>query len=588
MLVGLTVRLPFFLTTDFPLNDGGLFYVMSREITAAHYALPAYTAYNLEDIPFAYPPLAFYLAAALSDGLRVPLLAVVRYLPLVANLLTIAAFYALATSLVRSRYTALLAAIAFAIAPRSYEWLVMGGGLTRSLGFLCAVSSLAQAKAVYQRPSAWRLALAGTLAALALLSHLEMGLFVVESYALFFLRYGRSWQGVRVSALLGAMLVGLTAPWWLTVVGTHGLAPYAAASATAGWSTLQQSWDTLLDFTLPGHPFLAILGGIAFLGALVCALRGEPLVPVWLLAIFVLTPRSAPTEATVPLALLIGIGLTEVLSVGLLSAARQSPLLHRWHRVMRPVAPWRPRRLSFAALTVGMVAFCTLVLPPWLPPHNGTYALEALPGPEREVMAWIAEHTPDTSTFLVLSPKRSWEADYILEWFPALARRKSLLTPQGAEWLPAQVHARRTCLYNRLRALPTDSLPDLEGWLARLQVAYSHVYISGLAPGDVDLEPLRDAFRTSPGYRVLWDDSGATVLVRTDTVVQAGATDGEPAIAPDCQTLFDQPIEAQATFSAVFGDLAPRMWMQEHTRDLQALKPLPAFPGTAFAAANHQ
>src|SRR5688572_16295208 len=47
-----------------PLNDGGLFQAMARDISDAHFGLPAYTSYNGGDIPFAYPPLALYLAAA--------------------------------------------------------------------------------------------------------------------------------------------------------------------------------------------------------------------------------------------------------------------------------------------------------------------------------------------------------------------------------------------------------------------------------------------------------------------------------------------------------------------------------------------
>lgn len=60
--LGLILRLLPALSADFPLNDGGLFYLMTRELQGAHYALPVYTSYNSAQIPFAYPPLAFYIA----------------------------------------------------------------------------------------------------------------------------------------------------------------------------------------------------------------------------------------------------------------------------------------------------------------------------------------------------------------------------------------------------------------------------------------------------------------------------------------------------------------------------------------------
>ena len=67
-------------------------------------------------------------------------------------MLAIVAFIALARSLLRSREGVFLAAVAFVLTPRSYEWLVMGGGLTQSLGFLLALTALSQAVALYQRP----------------------------------------------------------------------------------------------------------------------------------------------------------------------------------------------------------------------------------------------------------------------------------------------------------------------------------------------------------------------------------------------------------------------------------------------------
>src|SRR5258706_15648964 len=58
--IGAVVR--FFLLSqgDFPLNDGGLFYVMAQDIARSGYALPAFSSYNGIHMPFVYPPLGFY------------------------------------------------------------------------------------------------------------------------------------------------------------------------------------------------------------------------------------------------------------------------------------------------------------------------------------------------------------------------------------------------------------------------------------------------------------------------------------------------------------------------------------------------
>src|SRR5262249_3483623 len=144
---------------------------------------------------------------------------------------------------------------------------------------------------------------------------------------LFFLAYGRTWRGLCTSVLVGLWVVPLTAPWWLTVASYHGWAPYFAASATAGWSNVQESLETLRDFMFPElQPFLGVVGGRAPVGVAACVLRRQVLPILWLPCIFIFTPRSAPTEATVPLALLIGIGLADVVLPGLADVARRSSL----------------------------------------------------------------------------------------------------------------------------------------------------------------------------------------------------------------------------------------------------------------------
>ena len=137
---------------DFPLNDGGLFYVMVRDIQHAHYHLPAFTSYNGAHIPFGYSPLTFYLAAALNDA-GVDLLTLFRVLPFLASTACIAAFYLLARDMLESRAAIAASLLAFAIVPRGFVWLLMGGGLTRSFGYLFALLALHQVWLLYTRRS---------------------------------------------------------------------------------------------------------------------------------------------------------------------------------------------------------------------------------------------------------------------------------------------------------------------------------------------------------------------------------------------------------------------------------------------------
>ena len=77
----------------FPVNDGGMFYTMIMDLQANHYAIPLFTTYNHTFIPFAYPPLGFYIGAGISDLLNVSPIVVIRWLPGIINALCIPAFY---------------------------------------------------------------------------------------------------------------------------------------------------------------------------------------------------------------------------------------------------------------------------------------------------------------------------------------------------------------------------------------------------------------------------------------------------------------------------------------------------------------
>ena len=145
MGLGAAIRLFYLLRIDFPLNDGGLFYIMVRDLLSNHFRLPSFTSYNHLDIPFAYPPLPFYLAGILETLFKLDGLAVLRILARAISILNIPAFFLLARTALASIPQVLHAMLAFAILKPAYEWQIMGGGLTRAPGFLFSILALWQA-----------------------------------------------------------------------------------------------------------------------------------------------------------------------------------------------------------------------------------------------------------------------------------------------------------------------------------------------------------------------------------------------------------------------------------------------------------
>ena len=99
LLLAFAIRAWHVLSQDFPLNDGGLFYAMARDIQAVGYRLPAFTSYNGDGIPFGYSPLGFYLAALLDQATTLTLTDALRWIPLVASCLVVVVFAALARAI---------------------------------------------------------------------------------------------------------------------------------------------------------------------------------------------------------------------------------------------------------------------------------------------------------------------------------------------------------------------------------------------------------------------------------------------------------------------------------------------------------
>ena len=106
----------------FPINDGGLFFRMTEAILENSFRLPAYIQYNGLEIPFAYPPLGFYLAGAISTIPGIKLIQVFLYLPAVILIIILFAFFALANSIFESKLLAGLATLFLALLPRSITW----------------------------------------------------------------------------------------------------------------------------------------------------------------------------------------------------------------------------------------------------------------------------------------------------------------------------------------------------------------------------------------------------------------------------------------------------------------------------------
>ncbi len=426
-LAAMDYRADFLGPSPYPPNDGALFVVFAEAVRAAGFALPVAVEFNGARLPFAYPPLSFYLVAAVAEA-GVPLLAVAKWYPIVVAGAAAAAGLLLLRRLLPRSDALLAAAALFLFYHRSFEYLIMGGGISRATGALFAALALLAAERLAGGWGWGRAALAGFATGAAVLSHPEWGIAAPAGVVvLLACRAPALWPAALRVAAVGAIAALVVAPWAATVLAEHGPAPFAHASSTSAWNPSELALRLLSLQILPAG--FALFAG---LGIVVALRRGEPLWPLLLLAAAVLTPRSALTVAALPAAALAGLGVATLLD------AAADALRGRVPPGLAALAPrLRPLGLPLLALALAgsqLVANAAL--------SDLSRTLIQLDAPSRAALRWVASETPEGTRVAVLSGA-PWFVDRLGEWFPLLTGREAVTTAQGREWLPGESFRRR-------------------------------------------------------------------------------------------------------------------------------------------------
>jgi hypothetical protein len=523
--LGVLVRALHVLSSDFPLNDGGLFYAMTQDLQQSGYRLPDFTSYNDASIPFSYPPLGFYASALVADLTPLSLEDVFRFLPLAATCLTLPAFYLLARSLLGSGLVLIAALAAFALIPRSFIWLLMGGGVTRSLGLLFAILALYAVQRLYSQRRQVYLIPATVLAGLTVLSHLETAWFLAFSTALLFVAFGRHRQGVVGSLVIMAGTLAITAPWWLTVIDRHGFDPFLAAQATGGSifsdaETRHEVYLGLARFVSTSEPYFPLIGTIGLLGALVSLTRRHFLLPAWWALIILLDVRAYPTFTAIPVAMLAGMGVSEVLLPLLHRSMSQAPET-QVPGATDPTLIWPNAQVWLPRAVLGAILlYATFSAVTRTPGLNGEAPLlVGLSGDERAAMQWVARESPPESRFLVV-PDSGWETAKTAEWFPILAERVSVTTVQGSEWLEGNAFREHVEAHWSALECGYRTATCLDLWAWETGVDFTHVYIPRTPDGQC-CWTLVNSLATDTRYQVVYAGPGATIFAR-------GASEPQP------------------------------------------------------------
>ncbi len=437
--LGFVIRLSFFIGNNFPLHDGGFFYVMIQDLLSNKFVLPGYSSYNHANIPFIYPPLGLYFVGIIEYFTGASRLQLFRIIPLFVNTLTIPAFYYLAIEIVKDKWATLAAASVYSLLPMGYKWLILGGGVTRSFGVFFGILALIFVIR-FVGSGGWIDAIVGSIfCGFTVLSHPEWAWFLFYSIGIFvILKLIAKERRVFFRSFL--IFLGTTViilPWLLMVLYRHARTIYLPLldSGFSRWNDIIR----LLLFEWSGEVFIPVFTLLSIVGIFRLVKKKEWFVVFWLPLIFLLQGRAATQRAVIPLALLAGIGITTVFIF--LKSCRS--------KIMNL------RKISIIVLGIFIYSLIGSVL-------SVTSLIKPLQEQHLESFEWIKQKTPADSKILVISGK-DWIQDNYSEWMAALTGRNSVSLVQGYEWLPG--FSDRISQYDHLQYEYSKGMADLVSWI---------------------------------------------------------------------------------------------------------------------------
>lgn len=448
----LVVYAAYLLSHDYPAYGAGMYLQIAKQLRLGGYHPPARIHhYTAGGVPFAYPPLMFYVAAVVRDLTGVGPLTYARVVPGGVVVVTVVPYYYLARAFLDSRPRASLASVVFTVAPPVLTWHLSAGGIVRAPAFLFTLTGVYGGVRLFRAGDHRWIVPSAVLFGLTALSHPTYPVYFVLSFLLLYAFYDRSLSGLVSGALVGLGGLVLTVPWVGWVATTHGLDIFAAAAGTHSglWGGTYRIWQQFVEPIVhldSVTPFYAV----AFLGAAVALVRRRPFVPVWMgLSGYMLAESRFLYVAG---AMLVAIAVFE----GLGTANEANRSLGRRHVVAAVV-------VAVAAVTLGALF--------------GAGALDARHGSQTQpafldrgdvrAATWAERHTEPTADFVVLGD--------FAEWFPYLADRTILVGPWGVEWLGNAQYRHQIRLFEAVSAC--DSARCLTTTLDRADVHPEYVVV---------------------------------------------------------------------------------------------------------------
>ena len=408
------VQVAYLRSHEFPALLGGLFLEMAATVADSGTLPTTIHGFTTEGVPFAYPPLVFYVVALLRDA-GAGAFATSLYLPPLLTVAAVVPTYLLGRDMVGDRRAGTAAALLVVLNPQVLEWHISAGGLVRAPAFVFALCGSYAALRIF-RDGAREWVLPG-LVSVALVAHTHptYSIFTVATYLVFWAGYDRSPTGFVRGAVVGFGALALALPWLATVVGHHGVGVFSGAAGTHGglFGVVYRlrEWG-------PTGALVPMVAAVGLLGT------RHRVLGAWTATVWLLFAQPRFTYAVGAIAMVAAVveladrGYTDSL-VALANRVATGTAERPDGGIPRPDA----RVVVAALLVLSLVGLGSLGYE-----FAGTDGTTPAFVDDDDVaaMAWAANETGPDATFVVVGDAA--------EWFPVYTDRSILVSPWGAEW----------------------------------------------------------------------------------------------------------------------------------------------------------
>ena len=436
IVVGAVIRIAHLFSISFttPFHLGGLFYEFSLQIIQHNFALPeTIPYYSLGGIPFAYPPLGFYLQAIVMKLFAPPPFLSVNLLPPLITVFTLPAFYWMIKAQTDDNRLRVAGLFVYALMPSAFVNQIEGAGLPEACGTLTLLLFLGWLFRYERDPRPVTAVWAGLFLGLSVLSSPGSAYGGAIFSVLFFLKFliqDLKRHTLRNSAwLLMTGMIGLlvSSPYWLTIIQYHEFG--GLMTAFLG----QQDASSFINqvrymITFKPADMLTFIGDegiygflfdwLAFAG-LIWALLNQQKFQVLIFFAFWIIPREGSWLVAIPAAWLAATGIIQIVL-----PLFQKAFLPRAPSLRLPLAPGI-LAMILVILAVAGAVISVYDLENQTDMNISAAAIETLQQ-ERQIIP------ADAHVLIVGNPA-------LREWAPALLEREVLNCEFGLEWQPAEL-----------------------------------------------------------------------------------------------------------------------------------------------------